>query len=212
MPAPLALCLEDLSDPADEDRFLQCTALVGGGPGLGFDAAGRVCWDTEAPCLLAVSLDDRLILLLREGGPRTVVTRDGRTLVVPAGKPVVLLDGDEVTVGVRPFRVHVHGRAPAVAPPARLGRGLLAAAALAGATIFGCDKAPSDKPIEVKASPPAVAPRPPDAAPPDAGKPDAARPDAAPPDASPSKRQPIEVRPQPPVVAPIHPPQPPKKP
>jgi hypothetical protein len=199
MPQPLALCLEDLSAPPEGDRFLRCTA-VAGKVGLGLDAAGEVSWQASAPCRLAVSGDDRLILVLAEGGPRVVVTRDGRSLVVPAAKPVVLLDGDVVAVGGRSFRVHVHGPAPAVSPPSRLARpGLLAAAALAGATLLGCDQSKPPKPIEVRASPPDVAPPRPDAAP---AKPDAAPPappDAAPaPDAKPRRPEPIEVRAHPP--------------
>ena len=204
MPDPIALCLEDLDAEAGQPCFVRCVALVGGEPGLALAGDGAIAWrgDQAAAAGLKVSLDQRLVLLRPDAGPEVTVRRGGRSLAVPAGKPVVLLDGDQLECAGRRLRLHVHGVAPAVAapealPPAepagRLGRVARAAAtALAlGAAVgaAGC------KTIEVRDRPPTV----PEEIIPDqtAPKPDMmVRPDT----------KPIEVRETPPVVAPLPPP------
>jgi hypothetical protein len=166
MSRPLALCLEDLASQTG-DRFLQCVAVPGLGRGLRLDAQGAVRWDDDDPpgCALVVSVDEKLVLLRAEGGADASVHRAGRSLRVPAGKPVVLIDQDEVEVaGVR-WRVHVHGVAGAVkAPtpfvPSSRAAGLVGAMATVAALSAcepGCQPTP---PIEVRAQVPAVSPEP----------------------------------------------------
>jgi hypothetical protein len=195
MPSPLAICLEDLDPPRRAPRYLRCVAVVGRQPGLRVGGAGEVLWRSDAgiACELWVSADDRLILFRTEGGAPITVAREGRSLAVPTGKPVVLVDQDVFAVGSRRLRVHVHGPAARVSPPAplresrggRLVRAAAAAVAL-GAAVSGCRGK-----LEVRPEPPAVTPVPTlprDAGsagtPPtrDGGRPDAAlrRPDAGP--------------------------------
>ncbi len=165
MSDPLAICIEDLDAESRSGQYVQCVALPGRQPGLRLDAEGRVTWLNEgmAPealaCELCVSLDGRLILYRPEGAAAVTVRREGRSLAAPFGKPVILLDKDEVDVGARRLRIHVHGTAPAIAAPAplkvpanpleRLVKGAAAAAAVIGAAT-GC--------IEVRETPPVVAP------------------------------------------------------
>ncbi|HEY3354068.1 MAG TPA: hypothetical protein VGQ83_12520, partial [Polyangia bacterium] len=171
MPVPIALCLEDLAPARGTSRYLSCVALRGVEPGLTLDPTGAVQWRSASPaaCELFVSLDQQLILLRPEGAGTVTVTREGRSLAAPAGKPVVLLDGDEITIAARRLRVHVHGIAPAVAAPApvkvreRRGARRAAAAALALGAALGCGRG-----IEVRETPPAVSPQP---VPADAGGP-----------------------------------------
>ena len=49
-------------------------------------------------CELWVSADDRLILYRPEGADAVAVSRAGRSLDVPSGKPVVLIDQDQIDV------------------------------------------------------------------------------------------------------------------
>lgn len=171
MPRPLALCLEDLDARPGDPEFLRCVALAGGEPGLTL-RDGQVAWqDPEgADAEFWISLDERLILRRREGGRAARVVRAGRTLEVPASKPVVLRDQDELVFGPpggRRFRVHVHGEARVVHPPQPLLRKAwapLAAAAMLGAAGLGCPSTaatgtgPAGKveppPIEVRDMPP----------------------------------------------------------
>jgi hypothetical protein len=159
---PLAICIEDLEAPSG-GRYLRCVAVAGRRPGLGLDGAGAVVWRSKdgLACQLCVSADGRLVLFRPEGGAEVGVHRAGRSLDVPVEKPVILIDKDEVTVGERRLRVHVHGEAPRVAPPAPLvperGRGaglaqVAAAAAVIGvvAATGGCDGEP---PWRVAATP-----------------------------------------------------------
>jgi hypothetical protein len=176
-PKPLALCLEDLAAPTESTRFLTCVALPGGEPGLTVASTGAVRWGTtlDADCELWVSLDDRLILYRRVGAGPVGVTRGPRTLDAPLEKPVVLVDQDEIEVAGRRLRVHVHGAAEVVQPPAYLvperdaaaSRPLSAAAAaaialgtaVAGAACTATEAAPgnpSQEPIEVRVRPPQV--------------------------------------------------------
>jgi len=194
VPDPIALCIEDLDA---EPRYLRCVAIVGRAPGLALDHAGGVCWlptpDTTAiACELWVSGDAQLMLYRTDpsAGPAPEVHRGGRSLCAPAGKPVVLLDQDEVHLAGRRLRFHIHGPASAVHSPEPLpaerqtGKVLrAAAAALAIGAAVGA--AGCKAPIEVRTNPPSV----------EATPPDAARPDAKP-------TKPIEVRVAPPQQPP----------
>ena len=166
MPQPLAICLEDLA-AAPAARYLRCVALAGRQPGLRLDAHGDASWqcDGDVAAELWVSADDRLILYRPEGAPAVRVGRAGRFIEAPEGKPVVLLGGDEIAIGPRQLRVHVHGAAPAVAPPTplaeptrRVGSGVAAVVAM-GMAVAGC------KDVEVRQHPPAPPLRPTDTAP-----------------------------------------------
>lgn len=195
MPKPIAVCLEELRE--GEGRFLRCVAVPGRGPGLRLASDGAVRWrDGDAGCALCVSADDRLVLIRPAGGPPAVVSRAGRSVEAPEEKPVVLLGGDEIRVGGRSFRIHLHGPAVAVAAPEplplRVERGRLRAAAtvvaLGAAVAAGCGggtpagtttpEEPSDasvepqepdagEPIEIRYTPPVVEPRYPPFEPPD---------------------------------------------
>jgi hypothetical protein len=203
MPEPLAICIEDLEPRPGAPRYLRCVAAVGRQPGLRLDAVGAVLWrsDVGVAAELWVSGDDQLILFRPDGAPPSTVRRAGREVVAPVGKPVVLRDQDELEVGGRHVRVHVHGPAPEVAAPAPLpvepavqpvtdgGPGVLAraAAALALGAALGAGGC-----IQVRQNPPDMAPAPPPQR--DAGQP---------------KPAPIEVRPAPPAVAPMTQPAPP---
>jgi hypothetical protein len=212
MPEPLAICIEDLEPRSGALRYLRCVAVVGRQPGLRFDAAGAVLWRSDAGVAaeLWVSGDDQLILLRPDGAPPSTVRRAGRAVVAPVGKPVVLRDQDELEVGGRHLRVHVHGPAPEVAAPSPLpeataaatapegGPGVLAraAAALALGAALGAGGC-----VEVRNNPPDMAPTP---RPRDAGPPPASQP---------ARPGPIEVRAAPPAVAPMPaPPPPPTRP
>lgn len=186
MPTPIAICLEHLDARGRQSRWLGCVALAGGERGLGLGPAGEVVWKTggSVACELWVSQDERLILYRTADAPAATVTRAGRTLQVPPEKPVVLLQGDELGIGSRRLRVHVHGPAATVRAPAPVriarspgGRGRLAraaaAAAIGSAAVAGA--------IEVRTAPP---------------KP------ASPPPPPP----PIEVREAPPIMLPPEPP------
>jgi hypothetical protein len=123
MPKPMAICIEDL-DSQPKTKYLRCVALPGRQPGLRLDKAGSVLWqnDDGVSCELWVSADERLILYRPEAGVPIPVTlhRTGRSLDVPCGKPVVVIDKDQVDVGSRHLRIHVHGQAPSVAAPSPL--------------------------------------------------------------------------------------------
>ncbi len=204
MPKPLAICIEDLDAVTP---YVQCVAVAGADSGLTLDAQGELRWqDGETgACEVWVSLDERLMLFRPEGAPGgpVVLSRGGRTLELPEGKPVVTLDQDRVDIGGRRLRVHVHGEAPTVHAPnqlpqqrASLGRAARAAAAAlalgAAVTASGCKSA-----VEVRDTPPKVMEEP-------VKKPDMKVPDtrAASPDTRPVKTEPIKVRPVPPKVAP----------
>lgn len=223
LPSPKAICIEDLRAVSPAERYLRCVALPGRQPGLGLANTGAVVWkdDERLACELWVSADERLIAYRRDGAPALTVHRAGRSLSAPPGKPVVLLDGDELRVGNRHVRIHVHGIASSVHAPsplpvrssaaARMTAVAAAAVALSAAT--GCNKprtaSPPDAGIEVRETPPAAMPMPMPEAGPEAA-PDATA-DAAAPDAgktgqptqshkvkTKSKPPPIEVRNTPP--------------
>lgn len=180
MPKPMAICIEDVDARNENEKYLRCVALVGREAGLRVDAHGAVLWksDEDAACELWVSADNCLILYRPEGAVAVKVCRAGRGLDVPAAKPVVLLDKDQVVIGDRVLRVHVHGEAPGISAPSPFVPGKKtvsawgkAAAALAiGSVVGGAG-------CEVRQSPPVVvAPEPP-------------------------PKPPVEVRDQPPEVA-----------
>lgn len=149
MPSPCSLCLEDLLAKDPDDRFLRCVALPGRQPGLRLHTDGSVGWriDTNVACELMVSLDQKLLLLRPGNAPDVEVLRRGRHLLAPSDKPVVLLDGDEVRVAGRRFRVHIHGETTRVEPPTRLlGSARAATTVMAlGAAMLSCNRsAPAD--------------------------------------------------------------------
>lgn len=121
MSKALAICVETVGAESEPSRFMQCVAVPAGKPGLGLDPGGNVCWRSEAAaCALEVSDDGRLALLRREGAPTVRLLRTGRTLDVAAGDPTVILDQDEIDFGGKRLRIHVHGTAPSIVPPAPL--------------------------------------------------------------------------------------------
>ena len=146
MANPIALCIEDLAARSDVNRYLRCVALVGAQDGLGLTADGAVVFQTPGPptVRLCVSADDQLALFQpTKNNAQVVVERAGRQLVAPEAKPVILLDGDQLHVGRRHLRIHVHGRAARVHPPMPLSdrsapTRTLAVAVAAGAVAAGC--------------------------------------------------------------------------
>jgi hypothetical protein len=122
MVKPMAICLEDLDAASEAVKYLRCVALPGRQPGLRLDETGSVLWQAgDVPaCELWVSADDRLILYRQGGMAPVVLRRGGRSLALPHGKPVVVLDGDEIDIGSRHLRIHVHGEAAAIAAPSPL--------------------------------------------------------------------------------------------
>ena len=142
---------------------MRCVALPGYDIALGLDANGEAVWrqDARIACELWVSADDQLIIVRRDGSPETIVSRAGRSLSLPADKPVVLLDCDSVDVGERRMRVHVHGTASVVHEPAPLEErtkhplAAIAAAVVISASAIGCkpsagvQETPSAEPVPI---------------------------------------------------------------
>ncbi|MBU1219032.1 hypothetical protein KKF34_06155 [Myxococcota bacterium] len=172
----LAICLENLNATSESERYLKCTALTGRKNALVIDADGLVHWksDKKDGFELWVSADERLILYLPEGVEMEVqVSRSGRSVMVPNAKPVVLIDGDEISMTQFRIRVHVHGfvedeyspswyTEPQVSSGSRVVRAA-ATAALAFTAMVGISCSTNDgkteKPkIEVRDRPPDVAP------------------------------------------------------
>ena len=216
----LALCIEDLDADNSSERYVQCVAAPGRAPGLRLDPRGQPLWRVEqgAVCELWRSADGRLVLWRLEGPEAIVVTRARRSLEVPAGKPVMLLDKDEIELGGRHLRVHVHGTTaqehaprPLVTNRSRPVFRTAASAVVLGATLVAttAGSAQEAPPIEVREHPPAPLPPPP---PPDAGsEPDAAgtgsvmvEDDRLPGEGS--SNEPVEVRDTPPAPPPPPPP------
>ncbi len=165
MPKPFAICIENLNARSGASRYLRCVALPGRQPGLRLDKSGQVLWqrDDVVACELWVSADDRLILYRQEGMAPVTLQRAGRSLEVPYARPVVVIDQDQITIGRRRLRLHIHGVAPAVSAPSALPAGpgpihrlaqAATAAALLGAamTVGGCEVATPT--IEVRTAPP----------------------------------------------------------
>jgi len=121
MSKPIAICIEDM-DAQAETKYLRCVAVPGRQPGLRLDEAGSVLWKSGdgASCELWVSADDRLILYRPEGATGVTLRRAGRSLDAPCGKPVVVIDQDQIDVGARSLRIHVHGKAPLITAPSAL--------------------------------------------------------------------------------------------
>ena len=91
MPDPIALCIENLEDDAEQTRFIRCVALSGGQAGLCVDARGRPLWcdSAQAAFELWVSADERLVLWRAPGAPAVLVRRAHRSLDAPHEKPVM---------------------------------------------------------------------------------------------------------------------------
>jgi hypothetical protein len=178
MSKPLAICIEDVGSQS-KTRYMRCVALPGRQPGLRLDETGQVLWrsDEGVSCELWVSADDRLVLYRPEGAPAVFLHRAGRSLDVPYGKPVFVIDKDEVDVGSRHLRIHVHGQSPSIAAPSplpsrarplsSLAQAATAAAIVGAVTALGCSSdiivrdnppeptIPTDPPtIEVRDDPP----------------------------------------------------------
>jgi len=122
MPKPLAICIENLNARSRASRYLRCVALPGRQPGLRLDKSGSVLWQREdvPACELWVSADERLMLYRQEGMVPVRLERAGRVLDAPFAKPVVLADQDQITIGRRRLRIHIHGEVSAVSPLAAL--------------------------------------------------------------------------------------------
>jgi hypothetical protein len=157
MPTPKAICIEDLAGARSQPRYTQCVALPGNEKGLALDEQGHLVWKNERSeaCQIWISADDRLILYRLPDAPPVEVSRAGRSVMAPVKNPVVLLDGDEIAIGGRRLRVHIHGQCSKGRPPAPVapmrpagserGRGRAATAALVlGAAVAagGCPHPP----------------------------------------------------------------------
>lgn len=173
---PLAICLEDLDAPHDDERYLRCVACPGGQPGLGLDGQGIVRWMPDGPNAyeLWVSADGRLALQRGNDTPAITVHRGGRSLEAPAQSPVILVDQDVLKVAGRRLCVHVHGEAEEIHEPswlsgrtlARMARTAAAALALGAAVGAGAPAqgtphmvGTQPEPIDVRKRPPKPAPR-----------------------------------------------------
>ena len=165
MPTPIALCIEDLEATSDGTRFLRCVALANPNA-LGIGPHGDMTWQDDQPqaCQVAVSADQRLVLLRKDLATPVTLRRDTRSLEVPVGKPVFVLAGDLIELAGRTLRVHVHGESPVVAPPSFLpprrsplrGWAKAAAAAMAIGASAGAMSAGCDRIIAVREEPPVV--------------------------------------------------------
>jgi hypothetical protein len=200
MPRPIAICIEDIETTSEDDRYIRCVAKPSRAGGLALDATGSPVFGESAihgVCDLVVSLDDQLLLLRRSDAVPITVSRAGRSLEAPVDQRVVLLDRDQVQVGDRHLRIHIHGPSAKVHPPTPLrARSVMAAASVAavmtlGAGSVGCEQTKSfieQRPIEVREHPPAAPVLDEDADIPVS------------PEAAPSASSPIEVRTRPPVA------------
>lgn len=213
----LSVCIEHVD--SDGERFVRCVAMPGRVPGLRLDARGRDLWRSEAGavCELWRSADGRLVLWRLEGSQPVVVSRAGRSLAVPAAKPVMLLDKDELAIGGRKLRLHLHGTTHVEAAPQPLAverrrpvfRTAASAVVIGATLVAGAASAqPEPGPIEVREHPPEpYDPDPPpgeDASITEADAGVLEQQDAA--DAAPESAAPIEVRDNPPEPPPPPPP------
>jgi hypothetical protein len=162
-PQPIELCLEELGPPEVATPFVRCVALPSRGPGLALGHDGAVRWQSAEPlaCQFAVTEEGELVMWRPADAPDVLVVRAGRSLRAPLGKPVLLLDEDELELAGRRVRVHVHGITSSVHAPVRLGlRQQVAAVALSGAVglgamALGCrsqDAPPGPQPIVTSAA------------------------------------------------------------
>ncbi|MBU1240973.1 hypothetical protein KKF84_02165 [Myxococcota bacterium] len=120
MPNPVAICLEAINSTSDSSRFTQCVVITGADTGLGLDDQGSTTWlenDTTAVEFF-ISADDRVMAMKTEICQVPVtISRAGRSVAPPAGKPVVLLSGDRISLGDRAFIIHFHGGAEVIHEP-----------------------------------------------------------------------------------------------
>ncbi|HNZ23829.1 MAG TPA: hypothetical protein PKL24_16915 [Polyangiaceae bacterium] len=176
----IALCLEDLNASHHDERFVQCVALYGREPGLCLDGQGCPLWQTktDAVCELWRSADGRLVLWKLPNTSSIIVRRASRVLEVPPEKPVILLDKDEIDVGSKTLRVHLHGTTsrmdaprPLVTRPQRNAFRVAASTVALGATLVAstAGSAQESPRIEVREHPPAPPRMPDPPEPPDAG-------------------------------------------
>ena len=166
MPKPLAICIENLNARSNASRYVRCVALVGRQPGLRLDAKGNLKWkrDNLPTCEVWVSADDCLILYRQEGMAEVTLQRLGRSLQVPFAKPVVLLDQDQITIGRKHLRVHVHGIAAAISPPSPLAvtsgtksrPAQAAASAIIGAALAVAGCTTTTPTVDIRDNPPEV--------------------------------------------------------
>jgi hypothetical protein len=119
MSEPIALCIEDCNALSEAAKYVRCVAAPAGTPGLALDANGEVKWKSGDPvaCTLWVSDDDCLILHRAAGASNVALQRAGRMLDVPMEKPVKVLDQDQIYIGPRHLRIHIHGQTNAVLAP-----------------------------------------------------------------------------------------------
>lgn len=191
-PRSLAICLENVEAQRHDRRYLRCVALPGGQPGVTLGEAGQLHWLSDVPagaCELWVAMDEALIARRPKDAITVRLLRAGRSLELPADKPVVLLQDDELVLAGLRLRVHVHGFVDAVSapewfvPPLSHGRRGARAVSTAAALAFGAavslgaapesaagSKKPDKPKIEVRERPPIVA-RPPKRPPPKPKKP-----------------------------------------
>jgi len=162
MSKPFAICIENLNAPPKASRYLRCVALPGRQPGLRLDKTGQVHWQREdvMACELWVSTDQRLILYRQEGMAPVTLHRAGRSLDVPCSKPVVLVDQDQIEIGLQRLRIHIHGEAAVVAAPSPLPVCAstfkrLAQAAVTATLVGAAFTAEGCKTVEVRYDPPA---------------------------------------------------------
>jgi hypothetical protein len=103
----------------DRGAAVHAVAIPGGRLGLAIGPDGSVLWQTRDPGVFRiwVGVDGRLILLRPPVAPAVKLVRGRRWLEVPAKKPVVLLDGDELDTGGARVRLRVVGVAGEVKPP-----------------------------------------------------------------------------------------------
>lgn len=126
---PLAICMECLDDHSAQRRYLQCVTVPGGGQHgekvLLIDDEGALRWEElsagRSACELWSSSEQRVALLRRPGAVEVKVLRGDRSAQAPLGKPVLLLDQDELEIEgtkrlVR-YRLHIHGAAEEVYAP-----------------------------------------------------------------------------------------------
>jgi len=184
MSHPIAICLERFSKPEGSPFFTSCVALPTGEMGLGLTAEGAISWKQgdEHMVTLSVAEAGGLFLHRPAHGPTVQVHRSGRTRDLGEDEAVEVLQGDRIVLdGEHEILLHLHGNAPAIAPPTlveieqpkpttRVGAALskvAAAAAIGAAGVLGagagCDLAgcESTRDTPVRPEPPIVA-EPPD--------------------------------------------------
>lgn len=155
---PISVCIEVVGKRSSSPQFTRCVALPGRQQGLSIDENGQIRWKEggDVAFELWVSADERLVLFRPNRACPSTVDRKGRTLEVPEEKPVILVHKDEVFVGGKHLRIHLHGPAPQVhepvpvAPRKKVRRAMLAAATafMVGATITGSVRSQETDPAD----------------------------------------------------------------